>query len=344
MLFDEVVIEVRSGTGGGGCSSFRREKFIPEGGPDGGNGGKGGSVVFKADSNITSLIDFKYKRKFIAEDGKSGRSANKTGHGGEPLVIKVPVGTQIYYNETNDLLYDFKESGEEFLMLEGGDGGFGNSSFKSSTNRAPRKSTKGFEGEQAIVKLIYKVFCDVGIIGKPNAGKSTFLAKITNAKPKIGDYAFTTLSPNLGMVDFKYDFFTIADIPGLIEGASEGLGLGDRFLKHIERCKILVHLIDISSADIVKDYKIIRQELKNYDDIIAEEFALGDDFAYLSKKPELVLLNKCDQVDINLARQIADEFEKEVGIKPFTTSNFNEEYKGQIDEVLDYLMKCKRGF
>jgi GTP-binding protein len=343
MFFDEIILDIKSGIGGAGCSSFRREKFIPEGGPDGGNGGKGGNVVFKADSNITSLIDFKYKRRFEAENGSNGKSANKTGHGGKELVIKVPIGTQVYNSQTNDLLFDFKENGEEFLILEGGDGGFGNSCFKSSTNRAPRKSTQGFDGQEMEVKLIYKVFCDVGIIGKPNAGKSTFLAKVTNAKPKIGDYAFTTLSPNLGMVDFVYDFFTIADIPGLIEGASEGLGLGDKFLKHVERCKILLHLIDISSDDIVKDYHVIRQELKNYDDIISQEFNLDGDFSYLSTKQEIVILNKCDQVDKQIATQIAEEFFLATGVKPVIMSNFNDEYKAQIDGLLEYLMKCKRG-
>jgi len=320
MFFDEVVLKLKAGNGGNGAVSFRREKFIPDGGPDGGCGGKGGDIIIIADDATTSLIDFKRKRQFEAQNGKSGMGANKTGRGGETLYLKVPIGTQIFDSFTNDLIIDLDTNAKQYIAAKGGDGGLGNSHYKTSVNRAPRKAQDGFAGQEVEIKLIHKIFCDVGIIGKPNAGKSTFLSLVTNAKPKIADYPFTTLSPNLGVIDLKYDIIVIADIPGLIQGASEGLGLGDKFLKHIERCKILLHLIDISADDIVAEYKIIRNELEEYDKIIKEQYNLGDDYPYLCSKQEFVCLNKCDKLEEDQIKQKSKDFKKITKITPFLLS------------------------
>jgi GTP-binding protein len=246
--------------------------------------------------------------------------ANKTGRGGETLYLKVPIGTQIFDSFTNDLIIDLDTNAKQYIAAKGGDGGLGNSHYKTSVNRAPRKAQDGFAGQEVEIKLIHKIFCDVGIIGKPNAGKSTFLSLVTNAKPKIADYPFTTLSPNLGVIDLKYDIIVIADIPGLIQGASEGLGLGDKFLKHIERCKILLHLIDISADDIVAEYKIIRNELEEYDKIIKEQYNLGDDYPYLCSKQEFVCLNKCDKLEEDQIKQKSKDFKKITKITPFLLS------------------------
>ena len=245
-FLDQVKIFVKAGDGGSGSPSFRREKFIEFGGPDGGDGGKGGSIILKSERNLNTLIDFRYQQHFKAERGGDGSGKNKTGRGGEVLYLKVPVGTQVFEEDNKTLIYDFKKENEEFVVAIGGKGGFGNTRFKSSTNRAPKKFTKGAKGEEFWIWLQLKTIADIGIIGLPNAGKSSLLASITSANPKIANYKFTTLNPNLGVTIYDDKEITLADIPGLIEGAHTGTGLGIKFLKHIERCKSLLHLIDIT--------------------------------------------------------------------------------------------------
>lgn len=288
-FLDQCKIYLKSGDGGPGACSFRREKFVEYGGPDGGNGGKGGDVIFEAVQNLNTLIDFRYQQHFKAPRGDHGAGRMKSGSNGKDLVIKVPVGTQIIDGEDAEtVLADMMVPGQRLTLLKGGDGGFGNDHYKSSTNRAPTTFGPGWPGEERWVWLRLKLIADAGIIGLPNAGKSTFLAATTAAKPKIADYPFTTLAPNLGVVRFgKLDRaveFVMADIPGLIEGASEGHGLGDRFLGHVERTKVLLHLIDATEEDVVAAYKTIRAELKAYG-------------GGLSRKKEIVALNKCDAVD-----------------------------------------------
>ncbi len=288
-FLDQAKIYLKSGNGGAGCLSFRREKYIEYGGPDGGDGGRGGDIVFEAASNLNTLIDYRYQQHFIAKNGRPGSGRNKTGADGETLTLKVPVGTQILAEDQETVLADLTREGQRIVFLKGGDGGFGNLHFKSSTNQAPRKIIPGWPGQEREVWLRLKLIADAGLIGLPNAGKSTFLSACTAAKPKIANYPFTTLSPNLGVVrlgaraskkDSGLDF-VIADIPGLIEGAHEGQGLGDRFLGHVERTKVLLHLVDGTEEDVAANYKTIRGELKAYG-------------AGLSRKPELVALNKCD--------------------------------------------------
>jgi len=342
MFFDEVILNLKAGNGGNGAVSFRREKFIPDGGPDGGRGGSGASIIFKANLATTSLTDFKHKRIFKAENGKSGMGANKTGRGGEDLVLFVPIGTQVYDPHTNDLIIDLDEEGKQYIAAKGGDGGLGNASFKTSVNRAPEKAQKGFDGDECEVRLIYKMFCDVGVIGKPNAGKSTFLSAVTNAKPKIADYPFTTLFPNLGVIDLRYDIIIIADIPGLIEGASKGLGLGDKFLKHIQRCKTLLHLIDISAEDIAEEYKIIRKELEDYDALIKDEFYIEDDFVILSQKAEIVCLNKCDTLTEDEIAEKLTYFKQSTGKDAILLSAFNPEYEENKNALLNHLALIKK--
>ena len=249
-FLDQVKIYVKAGNGGDGSPSFRREKFIEYGGPDGGDGGKGGSVILKSEQNLNTLIDYRYQQHHKAERGENGMGQNRTGKSGENLILKVPLGTQVYEEDNKTLIYDFTKSGEEFVAASGGNGGLGNTRFKSSTNRAPRKFTKGNNGEEFTIWLQLKTIADIGIIGLPNAGKSSLLASITNANPKIANYQFTTLNPNLGVASYDDKEITLADIPGLIEGAHEGTGLGIQFLKHIERCKILLHLIDITNKNV----------------------------------------------------------------------------------------------
>ncbi len=288
-FLDQAKIYLKSGDGGPGCLSFRREKYIEYGGPDGGDGGRGGDIIFEAASNLNTLIDYRYNQHFIAKNGRGGAGRNKTGADGADLVLKVPVGTQILAEDKETVLADLTEEGQRIVFLKGGDGGFGNLHFKSSTNQAPRHTTPGWPGQEREVWLRLKLIADAGLIGLPNAGKSTFLSVCTAAKPKIADYPFTTLSPNLGVVRLgargskKGDGvdFVVADIPGLIEGAHEGQGLGDRFLGHVERTKVLLHLVDGTEEDVAANYKTIRGELKAY----------GHN---LSRKPELVALNKCD--------------------------------------------------
>jgi GTP-binding protein len=289
-FLDQAKIFIRSGAGGPGAVSFRREKFIEYGGPDGGDGGKGGNVIFEAVPGLNTLIDFRYTQHFRAPRGKGGAGANRTGAGGDDLVIKVPIGTQVLADdEDRSLLADLTEVGQRVTLLKGGDGGRGNASYKSSTNRAPRQHGTGWPGEEMWVWLRLKLLADVGLVGLPNAGKSTFLNSTTNAAAKVGEYPFTTLRPQLGVVRHKGREFVVADIPGLIEGAAEGAGIGDRFLGHVERCRLLLHLVDAAGDDPVEAWRVVRGELDAY----------GAD---LAGKPELVALSRADLVD---AKQLA---------------------------------------
>ena len=283
-FLDQVKIYVKAGNGGSGSPSFRREKFVEFGGPDGGDGGKGGSVILISERNLNTLIDYRYQQHFKAERGKDGSGKNKTGKGGEDLYLKVPLGTQVFEEDNKTLIYDFKSQKEEFLVATGGKGGFGNTRFKSSTNRAPKKFTKGGQGEEFWIWLQLKTIADIGIIGLPNAGKSSLLASMTSANPKIANYKFTTINPNLGVASYDDKEVTLADIPGLIEGAHTGTGLGIKFLKHIERCKTLLHLIDITEDDLFISYNQVRKELSKYS-------------KDLVKKKEIVVLNKTDLID-----------------------------------------------
>ena len=281
-FLDQAKIYLRSGDGGDGVVAFRREKFIEFGGPDGGDGGKGGDIVFEAVQNLNTLIDFRYAQHFRAPKGGNGAGADKTGAGAPAVVIKVPIGTQIFDYDRETMLADMDAPGKRIVLLRGGDGGFGNAHFKSSTNRAPRRSTKGFPGEERWVWLRLKLIADAGLVGLPNAGKSTFLAAASAARPKIADYPFTTLHPQLGVVRLSAaEEFVLADIPGLIEGAHEGAGLGDRFLGHVERCAVLLHLIDGAAGNVVDAWRTVREELEAYGGGLAD-------------KPEIIGLNKLD--------------------------------------------------
>src|SRR5499426_4406745 len=283
-FLDEAKVYIRSGDGGNGCVAFRREKFIEFGGPSGGNGGRGGDVIIEAVDGLNTLIDYRYQQHFKAERGVSGMGKDRHGANGKPIVLKVPVGTQIFDEDRETLIHDFTKLGEKFVLAEGGNGGFGNAHFKSSTNRAPRHANPGQPGEERWIWLRLKLIADAGLVGLPNAGKSTFLAASSAAKPKIADYPFTTLHPGLGVVREASRDFVLADIPGLIEGAHEGAGLGDRFLGHIERCRVLLHLVDATAEDVAGAYRTVRAELKAYG-------------AGLEKKKEIVALSKCDAVD-----------------------------------------------
>ena len=280
-FLDQVKIFVKAGDGGSGSPSFRREKFIEFGGPDGGDGGKGGSVILKSERNLNTLIDYRYRQHFKAKRGEDGKGKNQTGKGGKDLFLSVPIGTQVFEEDNKTLIFDFKKEKDEFTVAIGGKGGFGNTKFKSSTNRAPRKFTKGTKGEEFWIWLQLKTIADIGIIGLPNAGKSSLLGSMTSANPKIANYKFTTINPNLGVAIYDDKEITLADIPGLIEGAHTGVGLGIKFLKHVERCKTLLHLIDISDDDLIKSYKQIRRELGEY----SKE---------LLRKKEIIVLNKID--------------------------------------------------
>ncbi|HXR86182.1 MAG TPA: GTPase ObgE [Stellaceae bacterium] len=282
-FLDQAKIYVRSGEGGAGVVAFRREKFIEHGGPWGGDGGRGGDVVVEAVPNLNTLIDYRYQQHFRAEIGHHGMGDNRSGAAGKSVVLRVPVGTQILDEDNETVLLDLKKPGERHVLLKGGDGGFGNAHFKSSTNRAPRKATKGWPGEERWIWLRLKLIADAGLLGLPNAGKSTLLARVSRARPKIADYPFTTLRPQLGVVSVHGEEFVLADLPGLIEGASEGAGLGHRFLGHVERCAVMLHLIDATEEDIVGHWRTIRNELEAY----------GHD---LTQKPEIIALNKADAV------------------------------------------------
>ena len=296
-FLDQVKIFVKAGDGGSGSASMRREKFIEFGGPNGGDGGKGASIILKAERNLNTLIDYRYTQHFKAEKGQNGMNKNKTGRSGKDLYLKVPIGTQILEEDNKTLLFDFKNEKEEFVVTNGGRGGLGNTNFKSSTNRAPRKFTKGTLGEEFWIWLQLKTIADIGIVGLPNAGKSSLLAAITNANPKIANYKFTTLNPNLGVATYDNKEITIADIPGLIEGAHTGVGLGIKFLKHIERCKTLLHMIDITEENLENSYNQIKKELASY----SKE---------LLNKKEIIVLNKTDLLEKKIVEKIIKNFSK----------------------------------
>lgn len=299
-FLDRAKIFLSSGHGGAGCVGFRREKFIEHGGPDGGNGGRGGDIVFVSVDNLNTLIDFRYQQHFRAGNGIPGMGQMRTGPDGRDVIIKVPVGTQVIRDEDDEVLIDFTEPGMRRRLLVGGDGGFGNAHYKSSTNRAPRHHTPGWPGQELWVWLQLKLIADAGLLGMPNAGKSTFLAASSRAKPKIADYPFTTLAPQLGVVGIDDTEFVLADIPGLIEGASEGAGLGHRFLGHVERCRVLLHLVDGTQEDVVEAYRVIRAELEAYDPDLAA-------------KPEIVALNKIDALDPDTLQERAMDLSIAVG-------------------------------
>ena len=306
-FLDQAKIFVRSGTGGGGAVSFRREKFMEYGGPDGGNGGKGGDIVFEAVAGLNTLIDFRYTQHFRAQRGKGGAGSNRTGAGGDDLVIKVPVGTQIISEDREHVLLDFTKIGERAVFLRGGDGGRGNLSYKTSINRAPRQHGTGWPGDEAWVWLRLKLLADAGLVGLPNAGKSTFINAVTNAQAKVGEYAFTTTRPQLGVVRHHDREFVIADIPGLIEGAAEGAGIGDRFLGHIERCRVLLHLVDANDADVAESYRVVRDELAAYGEGLID-------------KPVVVALNKIDTLDDELIAALSSELEQASGAEVIAIS------------------------
>jgi GTP-binding protein len=324
-FLDQVKIYIKAGNGGDGSPSFRREKFIEYGGPDGGDGGKGGSVILKAEQNLNTLIDFRYQQHHKAKRGENGAGQNRTGKSGEDLILKVPLGTQVFEEDNKTLIYDFTKISEEFIAAAGGKGGLGNTRFKSSTNRAPRKFTKGTQGEEFTIWLQLKTIADIGIIGLPNAGKSSLLASVTNANPKIANYQFTTLNPNLGVASYDDKEITIADIPGLVEGAHKGTGLGIQFLKHIERCKSLLHLIDITSEDLKKSYQQVKNELKKYSN-------------KLTKKKELIVLNKIDLIDEKEVNHIIKDFKKNTKSEVIALSTFNKSSVSKIkSKLLNYV-------
>ncbi len=320
-FLDQVKIYIKAGNGGSGSPSFRREKFIEYGGPDGGNGGKGGSVVLKSERNLNTLIDFRYQQHFKAQRGGDGKGKNQTGRGGEDLFLKVPIGTQVFEEDNKTLIFDFKNENETFVVAIGGKGGLGNTTFKSSTNRAPRKFTKGHKGEEFWIWLQLKTIADIGIIGLPNAGKSSLLASITSANPKIANYKFTTLNPNLGVAVYDQKEITLADIPGLIEGAHTGSGLGIKFLKHIERCKTLLHLIDVNEEDLINSYKQVREELGKYS-------------KSLLKKQELIVFNKIDLIDKKELEEKKKNFKKKFKKEVLALSTFNKSLLVKIKSKL----------
>ena len=320
-FLDQVKIYIKAGNGGDGSPSFRREKFIEYGGPDGGDGGNGGSVILKAERNLNTLIDYRYQQHHKAKRGDNGSGQNRTGKSGDNLVLKVPLGTQVFEEDNKTLIFDFIKIEEEFVAAAGGKGGLGNTRFKSSTNRAPKKFTKGTPGEEFTIWLQLKTIADIGIIGLPNAGKSSLLAAITNANPKIANYEFTTLNPNLGVASYDDKEITIADIPGLIEGAHKGTGLGIQFLKHVERCKSLLHMIDITKDDIEESYNQVKTELKNYS-------------SKLSKKKELIVLNKTDLIDQKKIKEIVNNFSKSTRSEVITMSTFEKKAVSKIKAKL----------
>ncbi len=321
-FLDQAKIFIRSGTGGPGAVSFRREKFIEYGGPDGGNGGKGGDIVFETVAGLNTLIDFRYTQHFRAPRGMGGAGTNRTGGGGDDLVIRVPVGTQVLSEDKEHILADFTQPGERRVFLRGGDGGRGNASYKTSTNRAPRQHGTGWPGEEAWVWLRLKLLADAGLVGLPNAGKSTFINATTNARAKVGDYPFTTLRPQLGVVRHRAREFVLADIPGLIEGAAEGAGVGDRFLGHIERCRVILHLVDATGDDPVDAWGIVRDELDAYG-------------GGLTDKAEVLALNKIDALDEKAVAKLQKKLAKASGCEVMLLSGAS---GVGVDAVLDRLV------
>ena len=322
-FLDEAKIFIQSGDGGAGCLSFRREKFVEFGGPDGGDGGRGGNVYALAVNNLNTLIDYRYQQHFRAAKGQHGMGANRHGATSDDVILRVPVGTQIFEDDKETLIADLNEPDQKVLLTKGGDGGFGNSHYKSSTNQTPSRAGPGWPGEEKWIWLRLKLIADAGLIGLPNAGKSTFLAAVTRAKPKIADYPFTTLHPQLGVV-YCYDReFVLADLPGLIENAHQGTGLGHRFLGHIERCNVLLHLIDGTQDDVVQSYQIIRQELQQY-------------HPDLPLKPEIIALNKCDALQEEEIVEKVKALEKISGKPVYTISAVA---KKGVQETLGELLK-----
>jgi len=326
-FLDQAKIYVRSGDGGAGVVAFRREKFIEHGGPWGGDGGRGGDVVVEAVPNLNTLIDYRYQQHFRAEIGHHGMGDNRSGAAGKSVVLRVPVGTQILDEDNETVLLDLTQPGERHALLKGGDGGFGNAHFKSSTNRAPRKATKGWPGEERWIWLRLKLIADAGLVGLPNAGKSTFLARVSRARPKIADYPFTTLRPQLGVVSVHGEEFVLADLPGLIEGASEGAGLGHRFLGHVERCAVLLHLVDVTEEDVVGNWRTIRDELDAY----------GHD---LTGKPEIIALNKADALTEEELTKKRAKLKRASKRPVFVLSSASG--RG-VDEVLNALLQAVQG-
>jgi GTP-binding protein len=322
-FLDQAKVHIKSGDGGTGCSSFRREKYIEFGGPDGGDGGRGGHVIAECVDGLNTLIDFRYQQHFKAKTGRPGAGQQKSGASGEDIILKLPIGTQILDEDRGLIIADFTKVGQRSVLATGGDGGFGNLRYKTSTNRSPQKSLPGWPGVEKSVWLRLKLIADAGLVGLPNAGKSTLLSTITRAKPKIADYPFTTLHPNLGVVGFSDEEFVVADIPGLIEGAHQGLGLGDRFLGHIERCAILLHLIDANHKNPLEAYKTIRTELEAYGGGLVE-------------KSEVIGLTKIDSIETDKAKMIMQMLAKETTKPVFLISS--SAHLG-LKEILSYLLK-----
>lgn len=329
-FLDQAKIYLKSGDGGNGCCSFRHEKYIEFGGPNGGNGGRGGDVIFEAVPNLNTLIDFRYRQHFKAERGHNGEGRDCTGAKGQNLIIKVPVGTEILADdEEQTVIKDMLIPYERFTIAKGGDGGLGNASFKSSTNQAPRRADPGWPGQEMWVWLRLKMIADVGLVGFPNAGKSTFLSAVTSARPKIAGYPFTTLHPNLGIAAIDDDELLIADIPGLIEGAHEGIGLGDKFLRHVERCAVLLHLVDGTEEDVAAKYKAIRKELKLYSKKLAD-------------KPEIVVLNKIDALTPEEIDEKAKALQKALRRKPLLMSGAAREgTKEVLRKLLPHVLETR---
>ena len=320
-FLDQTKIHLKAGAGGSGSASFRREKFIEFGGPDGGDGGHGGSIVFVADKNLNTLIDFRYQQHVKAENGQDGKGKKKTGRNGKDLILKVPLGTQIFEEDNNTLIEDLTKFEQKIIIAKGGKGGLGNVRFKSSINRAPRKKTDGGKGENFWVWLQLKVIADIGIVGMPNSGKSSLLSVLTSAKPKIANYPFTTINPNLGVTNYDNKEVTLADIPGLIEGAHEGIGLGDKFLRHIERCKNILHLIDITNDNLLENYSKVRKELFKYSN-------------KLTKKKEIIVFNKTDMISEDEINKKIDIFNKKIKKKIYTISAIKHKGLTAIKKVL----------
>ena len=320
-FLDQIKIHVKAGDGGSGSASFRREKFIEFGGPDGGDGGRGGSIICVADKNLNTLIDFRYQQHFKAEKGQDGKGKKKTGKSGKDLILKVPIGTQILEEDNNTLIEDLTKSEKKINIANGGKGGLGNVRFKSSTNRSPRKKTDGENGESFWIWLQLKVIADIGIVGMPNSGKSSLLSVLTNARPKIANYPFTTINPSLGVANYNNKEVILADIPGLIEGAHEGIGLGDKFLRHIERCNNILHLIDITNNNLLEDYSKVRKELFKYSN-------------KLTKKREIIVFNKIDMVNNEEVNKKIDIFNKKVKKKIYTISALKHKGLKTIKEIL----------
>ena len=320
-FLDQAKIYIKAGDGGAGSASFRREKFVEFGGPDGGDGGYGGSIIFVADKNLNTLIDFRYQQHFKAERGEDGKGKKKTGKSGKDLILKVPIGTQIFEEDNNTLIEDLKNPEQEIVIASGGKGGLGNVRFKSSINRAPRKKTGGNKGENFWIWLQLKVIADVGIVGMPNSGKSSLLSALTSAKPKIANYPFTTINPNLGVASYDNKEVTLADIPGLIEGAHEGIGLGDKFLRHIERCKNVLHLIDITNDNLYENYSKVRNELYKYSQ-------------KLTKKKEIIVFNKIDMIDDSEIKEKINSFNKKIKKKIYIISALKNKGLNNIKKIL----------